>query len=170
MFDFNLFGWPIYLLRVRKAFEAWHVVQDDWVEHGSAFSPFIFSQHIGLLLCQLVRQACWDSVQVGMERVVEETLGLQEGDLGSSPMWTHNAPGEPQQTTYPFKPQFSHLFSKGLGLGNCWNPSNLPAPLVAWALLLSFHVTLDMLGLNYLICTLGVKIFVMIISLDGWTH
>lgn len=53
------------------------IVQDDWVEHGSHFSPSSSASTLNCFFCQLVRQACWDSVKAGTEILVEETLGLQ---------------------------------------------------------------------------------------------
>ena len=46
--------------------------------------------------------------------------------LSSSPIWTHDALGKPQQITYPFRPHFFHPLSMGFGPGNCWDPSQLP--------------------------------------------
>lgn len=42
------------------------------------------------------------SAEPGNESLVEETLGLQDGDLDSSPIKTQDSLRDPQQITCPF--------------------------------------------------------------------
>jgi hypothetical protein len=51
-----------------RAFETWHNCTGWLGRTWQSLFPFIFSQHLGLLLCQRMGQTCWDTGWAGAER------------------------------------------------------------------------------------------------------